>query len=149
MKRKAKLMYIIGFVLSVVVLSILLLLFTPMRVDGNSMANTFTNNDIVVVSKIMSLECYDIIVFRYEKEKFMKRIIGVSGDIIKIEKGILYRNNEMLIDYHNDIDIEDTVFNINKDEYYVVGDNALYSDDSRVYGLISKENILGKVINGK
>lgn len=125
-------------------------------VDGSSMENTIHDKDILLVNKkaysISSPQRYDIINV-YAPCKYdnflVKRIIGVPGDIIKIDNSCLYINDEKIKEDY----IKETMnipyyleLKIPKEKYFIMGDNRNISLDSRYFGLISLNDIQGKVI---
>ncbi|MFL2627752.1 MAG: signal peptidase I [Dehalococcoidia bacterium] len=92
----------------------------------------------------------DIIIFEYPPDPskmFVKRVIGLPGDIIEIDNGIVYLNNEKLLEPYltnsysgqpiGPITVENNTF-------FVLGDNRAESNDSRNGWLVPYENILGK-----
>jgi len=92
----------------------------------------------------------DVIVFRWprdERQNFVKRIIGLPGDIIRIERGEVYRNGVLLdepyVDQESSATLRERV--VPEGMYYVLGDNRARSDDSRHWGAVPEENIIGKV----
>ncbi len=98
-------------------------------------------------------ERYDIIVFRYpldESQKFVKRIIGLPGETLEIIDGKVYidGSEEALEDeFVKETPLGDYgPYEIPQDSYFVLGDNRNNSKDSRVWGVLSKDEILGKVI---
>lgn len=92
----------------------------------------------------------DVIVFRWprdERQNFVKRIIGLPGDIIRIERGEVYRNGVLLdepyVEQESSATLRERV--VPEGMYYVLGDNRARSDDSRHWGAVPEENIIGKV----
>jgi len=125
------------------------------------MEPTLKNNNYLIVKKqFMGEKEYkrgDIIVFNadlqnslYNKKELVKRIIAVPGDFIRIENSLVYVNN--LIISENYLTDEKTIGDIErvveKDSYFVLGDNREVSLDSREssIGLVKESDILGEVI---
>lgn len=130
-------------------------LFLPvLRVTGTSMTPTLQNNDFVICSKTSDFRSGDIVAFYYNNKILLKRVIGVSGDVIDItENGTVYKNGNILDEpYINEkafgtCDIE-LPYQVPDNRIFVMGDHRLTSIDSRTssVGCIADEYIIGKVI---
>tara|TARA_B110000008_G_scaffold33437_2_gene29657 strand:+ start:76 stop:837 length:762 start_codon:yes stop_codon:yes gene_type:complete len=167
----------------------------PFRIPSGSMLPTLLIGDYILVNKyqygvrlpitkyklvdISNPERGDVVVFRYpgnEKINFIKRVIGIPGDIVKYEDKDLYVNNikykkiekkehkylndffreEMKIfsesnktksyDILNDnmSPTNDDIFTVPEGKYFVMGDNRDHSSDSRYWGFVPNENLVGK-----
>ncbi|NLD78748.1 MAG: signal peptidase I [Mollicutes bacterium] len=146
----------IVFYLAIIIFVILLRIFiiTPIIVDGDSMKPTLHNNDVMILNKIgyslNGLNRFDIIAIKREEEHLIKRVIGLPGEKIEYKDNQLYVNNKMIKDeYANITDDYSTEYLIKdgiipQDKYFVLGDNRLFSADSRIIGFIDKKDILGK-----
>ena len=136
-------------IIVLVVVLIRTFLFTPIKVNGDSMDNTLHNGDTMILNKITmkfnELERFQIVVIRTKDTYLIKRIIGLPGETIEYKDGKLFINNKIMNDpYYNDGNTKDfDKVNIPKGYYYVMGDNRGISLDSRLIGVISKEDILG------
>jgi signal peptidase I len=91
----------------------------------------------------------DVIVFQYPRDprqSFVKRVIGVPGDTIRIERGTVLVNGTPLDEPYIEHASNETIRErfVEPGTYYVLGDNRLQSDDSRHWGLVPRENIVGK-----
>ncbi len=135
--------------------------FRPHEVSGNSMFPTYKNHEILLSSlldvRFHSLKHGDVIVFQspVEEDKlYVKRIIGVEGDQIKLENGGVFLNGEKL---NEEKYLEKTVMTyggpflpdhkeilVEKDTYFVMGDNRPNSSDSREWGLLPSNKIIGR-----
>ena len=138
--------------------------FSPVMVDGDSMEPTLTNGDYLILNKVSSIERFDIVVFPppdQDDTQYVKRVIGVPGDSIEYRDDVLFLNGEPT----EQIFLEDslqkdatiytsgdftllTLFGVDtvpEGQYFVLGDNRLNSRDSRAFGFIDEESILGKV----
>lgn len=128
-------------------------------VKGSSMENTLFDKDIVFVEKLSlnmtAIKRFDVIVFNdYYKDIdnfYIKRVIGLPGEVIQIVNGIIYINNQPLIEEYgkNAITysgIATEAMAIGKNEYFVLGDNREISFDSRYedIGMVSKNQIVGR-----
>ena len=131
-----------------ILLAIILLriyVVTPVTVDGNSMNDTLYTNDLMLLFKVGNIERYDIIVANHDNKKLIKRVIGMPNDKIKCVSGILYINNEEDTSgygYGENIDFPE--YTLKDDEYFLIGDNRSDSFDSRYFGPVKKEDIVGK-----
>ena len=139
---------IVLILLVIINMGLLFCLFiTPMQIQGDSMEPNYKNGEVIFVDKATDKFGYlDVVVFNIEGKMAVKRIIGVPGDRIVIKEGILYRNNCMLLNSLDNINIKNIEINLNLDEYFLAGDNFIVSKDSRHYGPISRKDIIGRVI---
>ncbi|MDD6224614.1 MAG: signal peptidase I [bacterium] len=153
-KVKKLLKEIIPYIL--IIISILLIkkyVFTTVLVNGDSMNNTLKNKDLMILNKIeyhlKGIKRFDIIVANVSNTKLIKRIIGMPGDYIEYQNNELYINGEKVDDpYGNgttyDFDLKSLeIDKIPANYYFVLGDNREDSIDSRMIGLVSKDDILG------
>ncbi len=128
---------------------------SPTIVNGISMAPTLDNYDLLLINKLAykdkNIVRGDIIVFKFEEENknLIKRVIGVEGDTVEINKGIVSVNGieltEKYIDFE-DISSKDLKIVVPKDSIFVLGDNRNDSRDSRnvEIGTVAEDTILGK-----
>lgn len=137
-------------------------LFEPIRVDGESMCDTLQNGEIMLVTKPEYLtgdpQRGDVVICKYpgRTENFVKRVMGIPGDVIEIRSNVVYRNGEALDEPYltperNDNGFSMAPFTLGEDEYFVMGDNRDNSHDSRNYygagrpAAISRKDIVGRV----
>ena len=92
----------------------------------------------------------DIVVFSYPRDPtkdFVKRVIGLPGETVEVRSGTVYVDGVALEEPYlwrpGDSDVQPVT--LRDDEYYVIGDNRRNSNDSRVWGPVPEENILGRV----
>ena len=142
---------ILGYVIViVVVLLIKHFIVTPIRVNQSSMNNTLYDKDIMILDKISyrfkDIKRFDIVVIKREKEYLIKRVIGLPGDMVEYKDNKLYINEKIVEENFLHKDTSDYKLDsvIPDNYYFVVGDNRSNSLDSRVFGLIKKDEILGK-----
>jgi signal peptidase I len=130
-------------------------------VDGRSMEPSFVNGERLVISRVHywlgDPERGDIIVFNSPKPRsedesaLVKRLIGLPGDTIEFRDQQLYINGEILEEpYINEpcspYRCEDEVWHLGPDEYFMMGDNRNVSNDSRAFGPVPHENVVGEVL---
>ena len=137
-------------IIIIVVLLIKQFIVTPIRVNQSSMNNTLFDKDIMLLDKISyrfkDIKRFDIVVIKRNKEYLIKRVIGLPGDMIEYKDNKLYVNNEIVKEdfLHKQTDDYKLEKVIPDNYYFVVGDNRPNSLDSRVIGLIKRDEILGK-----
>lgn len=143
-----------------IVLPIRYFLFQPFFVLGQSMEPNFGNGDYLIVDEISyrfsEAQRGDIIVFRFPQDpsqKFIKRVIGLPGETVEIKEGNVYIDKEgaryLLKEGYLPQDLKtqgNFSLTLKEKEYFVMGDNRNYSYDSRRFGPLPKENIIGKVL---
>lgn len=133
-------------------------LFTPSTVFGESMLPTFENEDRVIVSKTSAIQRFDLIIFDapdQEDKNYIKRVIGLPGDRIEMKDDVLYINGEAFDESYLQGNRGDNPFGkltgdfslkeVPKDSLFVMGDNRLHSKDSRYFGFISSDSVIGEV----
>ena len=140
-----------------VVLPFRALVAQPFMVSGVSMEPTFRDNDYLIVNQLSkrlgNIERYDVIVFKAPTENtrfYIKRVIGLPGETIEIKEGI---TTVTLPESTDPIKINDTytqgetlgqtLITLGSDEYFVMGDNRQNSSDSRIWGPLPSDNIVG------
>ena len=139
----------------VIILAIILIrlfIVTPVRVDGPSMNDTLHDGDILLLDKYDNkYERFEIVVFNYNGERLIKRVIGLPGEVVSYKNNKLYINGNEIEDnyglgYTENFELKDlNLTKIPDNEYLVIGDNRNDSLDSRYFGTISKDKILGSV----
>lgn len=129
------------------------------RVDGNSMNPTLQDGDSLWVDKLAYTigdpKRFDIIIFNYDADTtYVKRIIGLPGETVRIDQaGNIYINEQLLVENYGAEPILPTNLGranqpilLGEDEYFVLGDNRNHSQDSRWsdVGNVSRDDIVGK-----
>ena len=137
---------------------------TVFKLDGPSMYPTFQTDDIVLITtsshQKKQLHHGQFVVVKqspFVEEKMLKRIIGLPGDHLVVEKGQIIRNGEIIEEpYLNEPNwFISTPFDqiLKDDEIYVMGDNRNHSDDSRTFGVINLDTqyvgVIIKKVEGK
>jgi signal peptidase I len=162
---------IVAFLLALVIRTFLIQAF---KIPTGSMRMTLIEGDLILVNKFiygakipftnLRLPALrppkrgDVIVFVYpedRKKDFIKRLIGLPGETVEIKGGSIYVNGKSAqepvfnqIYYYNrgDFGAEGQRIVIPKDSYFVLGDNSASSKDSRFWGFVPKDNLLGKAL---
>jgi signal peptidase I len=142
-----------------IVIPVRMFIAQPFIVSGASMKETFHNGEYLIVDQISyhlnSPERGDVVVFRYPKDPskfFIKRIIGVPGDTITVEGSSVSIVNEanpggftLNEPYIKSMKPNVTITEeLGEREYFVMGDNRDESSDSRVWGVLQEERIIGR-----
>ena len=127
----------------------------PFRVQGASMTPNFFSGDYVLVDKVSyhfrPLDRGEVIVFRNpenESEYFIKRVVGLPGEVVSISKDQVYADGKLLKEGYLPPETEsigETDFILGPDEYFVMGDNRAQSRDSRSWGALTRDKVVGLV----
>lgn len=141
-------------IISAIVIAVIINKFLIFKIfiPSGSMIPTINIDDRLFVTRIYNydnLDRGDIIVFYSEEfqESMIKRLIGLPGDIVEIENGIVSVNGEKLSeDYIIEKDNYTGYFEVPEEKYFFLGDNRSNSKDSRYWqdSYIDKENVEGK-----
>lgn len=124
------------------------------RVSGTSMNPNFNDGESIVVNKFSYLfrepKRGDIVLVEEEGQKYLKRIVGLSEEMISIKDCNVFINDNQMKEYYikGDCTFGNQNVSLVENQYYVLGDNREpnQSTDSRVYGPIPKSKILGQVV---
>lgn len=144
-----------------VFLVIYIFFFRPFEVKGDSMYPNFLDSEYVLTNLIVLRFNQpvrgDVVVFKApnDSEKdFIKRIIGVSNDTVEIRDGLVYVNGNLLneskylkpdVKTYGGAFLKDGIaVTVPVDSFFVMGDNRLYSSDSREWGFVSRDKLIGE-----
>lgn len=127
-------------------------------VDGVSMEPNLHNKEAILWSKnsyhIHNPLRSDVVAVNAPsdptKKKYVKRIIGIPGDLVEVRDGKVYLNSEILKEDYLPENLEtafDGVWQLKEGQYFIMGDNRPNSNDSRSIGPIEKRFILGKAVS--
>jgi len=144
----------------VIVIPIRYFLFQPFFVKGQSMEPNFENGDYLIIDelsyRLSDPKRGDVVVFRYPhnpSQRYIKRIIGLPGEKIEIKNGLITissQDGSQVLDEKAYLPQELSTPGIadillDQNEYFVLGDNRPVSSDSRIWGPLPRQNIIGKV----
>lgn len=144
-----------------IVFPIRMFIAQPFIVSGASMDETFHNGQYLIVDQVSyhfeDPQRGEVIIFRYPRDPskfFIKRVIGIPGDTIKIEGNIVTITNaehpegavldEPYVPHMQPNTYLEEV--LGDGEYFVMGDNRDQSSDSRVWGVLQERNIVGRAL---
>ena len=142
---------------ALIVIPIRTFIFQPFLVRGSSMEQNYYQGDYLIVDQLSyrfrNPERGEVVVFyspESNQRRFIKRIIGLPGETIHLEDGVLYiENGEKRVLDESDYLKEDTPGEFSEtlgdNEYFVLGDNREASLDSRSWGTLPGDNIIGRV----
>ncbi len=130
-------------------------LYTPVRVEGTSMAPELRNRDRLFISKFFfhfeKIQRGDVVVFHYPMDptkSYIKRIIGLPGDTVSILHGKVFINGNQINEPYVPVRYRDTrsmpPLVVPPDAYFVMGDHRSVSSDSRAFGPVERDLIYGK-----
>jgi signal peptidase I len=147
-----------------IVLPIRYFLFQPFVVKGASMEPNYHSGDYLIIDEISyrfnEPERGDVIVFKYPynlSDRYIKRVIGLPGETVEIKEGQIYISKEGGVSIINESsylpekfikewkNLDDLApITLKENQYFVLGDNRNASSDSRRWGTLPEENIIGK-----
>ena len=143
-----------GLKVGAVLLVLYGLIFNFSVVRGSSMAPGIHDGDRILVNLLSylleSVRRGDIVVLRYPLDPrldYIKRVIGLPGDVVRIHAGFVSVNGEVLEEpYISRPDPRgDLLVHVDPEHFFVMGDNRPHSSDSREFGQVPRENLVGKV----
>jgi len=137
----------------------IIFLYQPVKVEGTSMMPTLADQERVFINKfVYKLEAVhrgDVVVFRYPRDvskSYIKRVIAVAGDRVRIDDGVVYVNDVRLPETYVPEDYWDTRSYSERvvppHSYFLLGDHRNLSNDSRDFGPVNDRYIYGKAVFG-
>lgn len=162
---------IVAFLLAMVIRAFVVQAF---KIPTGSMRMTLIEGDLILVNKFIygskvpftnwrlpalrEPKRGDVVVFIYPEDKkkdFIKRLVGLPGETIEIKGGSIYVNDKPAMEqifnqiyYYNrgEFASDGQKIVVPKDSYFVLGDNSTSSKDSRYWGFVPKDDLLGKAM---
>ena len=134
-----------------------LFLYQPVRVEGTSMLPRLEDRDRLFINKFVyhftAIERGDVVVFRYPRDpekSYIKRVIALPGDTLRIDHGRVYVNGKLLHEPYVPLEYRDSQSTaeivIPDDCYFMMGDHRSISQDSRAFGPVDRSLIYGKAV---
>jgi signal peptidase I len=134
-------------------------LYQPVKVEGTSMLPALDDQERIFINKFVysfePIERGDVVVFRYPRDpskSYIKRVIAIPGDRVRIDDGEVYVNQHRLrepcvpTEFADDRSLPETV--VPRGAYFLLGDHRSSSSDSRDFGPVSGRYIYGKAVFG-
>lgn len=137
----------------------IIFLYQPVKVEGTSMMPALEDQERVFINKFVyrlePIQRGDVVVFRYPRDtskSYIKRVIALPGDRIRIDEGVLHVNGRQVDEpyvpsmYEDVRSYPETV--VPPNSYFVLGDHRNLSNDSRDFGPVDHGFIYGKAVFG-
>ncbi len=138
---------------------VILFIYQPVQVEGTSMMPALVDQERIFISKftyqigIEKIQRGDTVVFWSPADpgkSYIKRIIGVPGDVVRIDQGVVYVNGRRLLESYVPPAYRDRQsmagLRIGPDYYFVLGDHRSSSNDSRSWGPVHRRSVYGKAV---
>ena len=143
----------------VIVIFIGLFLYQPVKVEGTSMMPALVDQERIFINKfayklnLSPIDRGDMIVFRYPgdiSKSYVKRVIGIPGDVVEVDRGTVIVNGKRLDEAYVPQEYRDQqsmpAVKVRENEYFVLGDHRVSSNDSRAWGMVPRSLIYGKAV---
>ena len=145
------------FISLIVSAFIIVFLYQPVKVEGTSMLPGLEDQERIFINKFVyrfnSIERGDIVVFHYPRDvskSYIKRVIGVEGDRVRIVDGNVYVNGRRLEEDYVPSEYADIrsypEVKIPPHSFFLLGDHRTSSSDSRDFGPVDQRFIYGKAV---
>ena len=143
----------------IIVIPIRMFVAQPFIVSGESMEDTFESGEYLIVDQISykfeEPKLGEVIIFRYPRDAskfFIKRVIGIPGDTISIDGNVVTLSNDanpdgIVLDEPYIASMQPNTRlteELSEGEYFVMGDNRDASSDSRMWGILHEDKIIGR-----
>jgi len=138
-------------------LIIIVFLYQPVKVEGTSMAPLLSDQERIFINKFVyrfePIQRGDVVVFWYPvdpSKSFIKRVIGLPGETVEIRQGVVYVNGKALSEPYVPPQYEDLSdygpVRVPSEQFFVMGDHRISSNDSRVFGAVASRFIYGRAV---
>ncbi len=138
-------------------LVIIVFLYQPVKVEGTSMAPLLSAQARIFINKFVyrfePIQRGDVVVFWYpldHSKSFIKRVVGLPGEAVEIRQGAVYVDGKIVREPYVPPQYEDLSdfgpVRVPKDNYFVMGDHRISSNDSRVFGPVASRFIYGRAV---
>jgi signal peptidase I len=144
---------------SVIALVVIFFLYQPVKVEGTSMMPSLVDQERILINKFVyrmgfeSISRGDTVVFWFPRDpskSYIKRVVGLPGDLVEIRAGSVYVNGSPLAEPYVPPEYRDRnsmpSARIPADHYFVLGDHRSSSNDSRLWGPVPSHAIYGKAV---
>jgi signal peptidase I len=157
-KKKSSAFELLESIIIAVLLALIIrfFLFEPFFIPSGSMEPTLQIGDKIIVNKIVyrfqEPKRGDIMVFKYPLDPardYIKRVIGLPGEKLEIKDSVIYINDQPIEEEYLPSNSNSANFgpvNIPENAYFMMGDNRNNSQDSRVWGTLPNNYIIGKAL---
>ncbi len=138
---------------------VILFLYRPVKVEGTSMMPSLFDQERLFINQFSykfglgGIQRGDTVVFLFPEDptkSYIKRVIGLPGDTVSVDDGYVIVNGKKLVEnyvppeYRDDRSYSQTV--VPPDDYFVLGDHRVSSNDSRAWGFVPRNYIYGKAV---
>ena len=138
---------------------VILFLYRPVKVEGTSMMPSLYDQERLFINqfsykfKLGDIKRGDTVVFWFPEDttkSYIKRVIGLPGDRVAVQDGFVVVNGKKLVEnyvpaeYRDDRSYEPRI--VPPDQYFVLGDHRVSSNDSRAWGFVPRSYIYGKAV---
>lgn len=138
---------------------LIVFIYQPVKVEGTSMMPGLNDQERIFINKyeykfgVGAIGRSDLVVFHFpldRSQSYIKRIIGVPGDMVEITRGTVYVNGNAIDEPYVPEEYRDHMTmpkrRVDEGQYFVLGDHRSSSNDSRVWGLVDRSDIYGKAV---
>jgi signal peptidase I len=157
-KRSSMVSWVCDLFLALIISGfIIVFLYQPVKVEGTSMLPGLEDEERIFINKFVyrwePVERGDIVVFHYPRDpskSYIKRVIGVAGDRVRIDEGQIFVNGQRLDEPYVPAEYLDfrsySEVTVPEHSYFLLGDHRTSSSDSREFGPVDQRFIYGKAV---